>query len=122
MPLPPRLASLSVAATMLLAFGTPLLGIAPTFAAPGTATTPAPAEPSVPHHAYYQNWYWWHETWTSRCAPRPDSQGRWGRERQWDSWCTSFERFRDVSPDAQWRQAHSWDIGRAPDQPSTSDH
>jgi hypothetical protein len=120
MPVHPRLASLSATAAMCLTFGSLFFGIAPTFAAPGTATTPA--TPSVPHHAYYQNWYWWHETWTSRCASQPDNQGRWGRQRQWDSWCTSFVRFRGVNPDAQWRQAHSADSGRAPDRPSTSDH
>lgn len=120
MPLHLRLASLSATAATCLALGSLVFGIAPTLAAPGTARTPA-ATP-VPRHAYYQNWYWWHETWTSRCASRPDSQGRLGRERQWDGWCTSFVRFRDVSPDAQWRQAHSWDSGRAPDQPSTTDH
>ncbi|HLJ62142.1 MAG TPA: hypothetical protein VKZ50_20670 [bacterium] len=120
MSLHPRFASPSAIAAMCFSLGALLFGAAPTLAASGPATTPA--APSVPHHAYYQNWYWWHETWTSRCASRPDSQGRWGQERQWDSWCASFVRFRAMTPDAQWRQVHSWDFGRAPDQPSASDH
>lgn len=61
------------------------------------------------------NWHDYHQGWTARCAPRPDSQGRWGQQRQWDAWCRQNQRFRGARPDQQWRRSNPRDNGNLND-------
>jgi hypothetical protein len=63
------------------------------------------------------NWSDYHQGWAARCAPRADSQGRWGRQRQWDAWCGQNVRFRAGGPDAAWRRNNPWDRGLPNDGP-----
>jgi len=61
------------------------------------------------------NWHDNHQNFAVRCAAQADSQGRWGRQRQWDTWCKENLRFRPAQPDQQWRHDHPWDHGNSSD-------
>jgi hypothetical protein len=63
------------------------------------------------------NWSDYHRGWTARCAPGPDSQGRFGQRREWDAWCQQNMRFRGAQPDQGWRRANPWDRGSPNDGP-----
>ena len=61
------------------------------------------------------NWNESHQGWNARCASRPDNQGRWGQQRQWDAWCQQNMRFQNARPDQQWRRYNPYDTGSAND-------
>jgi hypothetical protein len=61
------------------------------------------------------NWYNAHQQWSAQCNQQMDQQGRWGRNRQSDSWCANNSRFRNTRPDSQWRYDYPWDTGRPQD-------
>jgi hypothetical protein len=63
------------------------------------------------------NWYWYHNTWHSRCMNKADQYGRWGRDRRWDAWCAGNQRYSSQSPDNGWRSEYPWDYGRSGDHP-----
>ena len=82
------------------------IGIALCLTASGLLSSAEPAFNSHP-----KNWSDYHQNWGIRCAPRADSQGRWGRQRQFDNWCRANVRYRNGQPDQQWRHDHPWDQG-----------
>jgi hypothetical protein len=67
------------------------------------------------YNPHPKNWSDNHQNWNGRCASRADAQGRWGQQRQWDSWCRQNFRFRSVVPDGAWQRTNPWDHGRRTD-------
>jgi hypothetical protein len=61
------------------------------------------------------NWYNARQQWSAQCNQQMDQQGRWGRNRQSDSWCANNSRFRNARPDSRWRYDHPWDNGGSRD-------
>jgi len=78
------------------------------------STLPAYAD-HTPYRADSSNWYGDHHTWASWCNDRADSQGRWGRARQYDRWCHRNMRYRNTRPDQQRMSGHQWDHGNQTD-------
>ena len=63
---------------------------------------------------HFMNWYERHHMYTSRCYSQSIS-GRYGRVRQYDTWCMTNRRFSGATPDRTWRAIYPWDRGRMTD-------
>jgi len=50
--------------------------------------------------------------YTSRCYMQADMHGRYGRVRQYDTWCVTNRRFSRAMPDRPWQAVYPWDRGR----------
>jgi hypothetical protein len=72
------------------------------------------AQAQAQNNRHFMNWYERHNMYTSRCYSQAVS-GRYGRVRQYDTWCATNRRFSRAMPDRPWQAIYPWDRGRMTD-------